>query len=305
MRIRLLIGLLLLLARRSPTFGQTTIPSLSAILLTEILFDPYSGGKDFIELYNNGTDSIQLQGITLYNSYKSGYSTGQRTISIYYMLPPGACVAISPDTLDLRRHYPVTAAARLLQHTLPSLDADYGNLRILRKDTLFDALDYDASMHHPLLHDSRGYSLERRSLQLPTQLPENWHTCAKIASPGAYSTTPGWAAPGAVAQPPTFELPSPHFFPLGNDTPQELCIRYSSVTSGVLVNIRIFDAAGRQIRTLAAKSLLDSSGAFYWDGRDADGTQAATGIYLVWIESIHPSRLLGFQVLPCALIEKP
>jgi len=280
-------------------------PATPPILqLSEILFDPYTGGKDFVELYNPGADAIQLLGISLYNRFKSGYSTARRTISKPYLLEPGACVAISPDTLDLRRRYPIGPEARLFQHSLPSLDSDRGNITLLREDTLLDALDYDAAMHHPLLRNPGGYSLERQSVRLPTSDSGNWATCPAGARPGTYHPLPGWSAPGALVQPPHFELANVRFSPEGGYLPQELCVLYSAAVPGILVNMRIFDAAGRQVCPLQANALLDSSGTFCWDGREAGGKAAPPGIYFVWIESKHPFRLLGFRVLPFVLVEK-
>ncbi len=54
----------------------------------------------------------------------------------------------------------------------------------------------------------------------------------------------------------------------------------NSTNSPVDVEIKIFTIAGRLIRNLEAKNLIDNFVKVDWDGRDADGNQLANGTYL-------------------------
>ena len=47
------------------------------------------------------------------------------------------------------------------------------------------------------------------------------------------------------------------------------------------VSLRIYDAAGRRVRTLVDERLARSAHARVWDGRDERGAPAASGIYFV------------------------
>jgi flagellar hook assembly protein FlgD len=57
------------------------------------------------------------------------------------------------------------------------------------------------------------------------------------------------------------------------------------------VSVRIFDAAGRLVRTLAHRARW-SAGAheMAWDGRDEQGRPAAAGTYLARLESTQGAR---------------
>jgi hypothetical protein len=58
------------------------------------------------------------------------------------------------------------------------------------------------------------------------------------------------------------------------------------------VRLRIFDLAGREMRTLVDGPLAAGSHAVRWDGRDATGRQAAAGVYLHAVEA-GGARLAG------------
>jgi flagellar hook assembly protein FlgD len=60
------------------------------------------------------------------------------------------------------------------------------------------------------------------------------------------------------------------------------------------VSVRIFDARGRAIRTLATCAPSTGDGEFVWDGRDGERTKARIGIYIVYVEATDAGRLSSF-----------
>jgi len=61
-------------------------------------------------------------------------------------------------------------------------------------------------------------------------------------------------------------------------------IRFTLAQSG-RVNLRVFDAAGRLVRTLVDGDLPADTHAVHWDGRADDGGRAAAGVYLYRLET--------------------
>ena len=82
----------------SKEFVFATKPSKGDIILTEVLTDPYTGGADFVEIYNNSTKFITLDGLIIRNTQNNQ----SRNVSTSMVLQPMQYVAISQDTAFLK-----------------------------------------------------------------------------------------------------------------------------------------------------------------------------------------------------------
>ncbi len=60
----------------------------------------------------------------------------------------------------------------------------------------------------------------------------------------------------------------------------QVTIQLTTVGTGP-VDVRIYDLRGRLVRRLAAEQMPAGAHALHWDGRDANGNETASGIYLV------------------------
>jgi flagellar hook assembly protein FlgD len=77
----------------------------------------------------------------------------------------------------------------------------------------------------------------------------------------------------------------PEVFTPDNDGEKDFTqIIYQFSEAGYSATIRIYDAKGREIKTLVRSELLGSTGQFQWDGTDDDLNKARTGIYIAHIE---------------------
>jgi flagellar hook assembly protein FlgD len=63
------------------------------------------------------------------------------------------------------------------------------------------------------------------------------------------------------------------------------------------VTITIFDAAGRQVRDLAAGTHAPGAHALRWDGRDGDGRPSPAGLYFVRLRGAGEDRSARVIVL--------
>lgn len=68
--------------------------------------------------------------------------------------------------------------------------------------------------------------------------------------------------------------------PLVNPSVRTASIRWQTARDG-RVQLRLFDAAGRWVRTLVDEIRPAGAGAAYWDGRSADGRDVAGGLYFL------------------------
>jgi hypothetical protein len=77
----------------------------------------------------------------------------------------------------------------------------------------------------------------------------------------------------------SFELREPH----PNPSPGETAVEFTLARSGH-VSLAVYDAAGRGVRRLAEGEFSPGSHGLRWDGRDADGHPAPTGLYFLRLE---------------------
>ena len=61
-------------------------------------------------------------------------------------------------------------------------------------------------------------------------------------------------------------------------------LRFDLPKSG-LVNLRIFDVLGRQVRTLVDRRLRAGSHEVKWDGKDSNGSDATAGLYFACLKT--------------------
>ena len=63
------------------------------------------------------------------------------------------------------------------------------------------------------------------------------------------------------------------------------------------VRLRLFDVAGRHVRTLVEARVAAGAGGRGWDGRDGSGRPVASGIYLVRLRAADGSSAVRRVVL--------
>ena len=269
--------------------GLTSLPIKGDLILNEILFNPYTGGVDFIEFYNPSDKILNIQGIRLRNEFISS-GTISTIIEADYVLLPDSYVALTPSIAVLSSQYPIADPTTLVENSLPSLGNKEGNITVLGAIlSILDSLHYNEDWHNQLLSDRNGVSLERLRADSPTQDEGNWHSAASTA---------GHATPGAVNSQDRkgIAIPEDHFFNLPENTfsPDQdgfqdvLELQYNTDKAGYVGQFYIFDAQGRLIFEHARLELLAGKGSFLWDGNNNDGEKARIGIYVILAEIFTP-----------------
>ena len=274
------------------------------LIVNEILFNPQSGGSDFVEIYNKSQKLINLKGLLLINRQKT---TGgiQSLVGSNYLLAPGRYVAIAESTTDIRQRYIIKDSTALLKNTLPTLEADQGNITLQYNGVSLDSFNYSNKLHSPLLDQERGVSLERLNFDLPTNAAGNWHSAAISAG----SATPGYTnsqifrptEPDAEA---VFRIEESKFSPDGDGFQDILLLPYQTNAPGYLANISIFDINGRPVKRLARNESLSAEGILKWDGTTDELLKARIGVYVVWVELFEPQGNKSQQKLTCVLAGK-
>ncbi|MEM9929718.1 MAG: lamin tail domain-containing protein, partial [Bacteroidota bacterium] len=264
-------------------------PAAGEVVINEVLFNPATGGSDFLELYNCSDKAFQIRDWVLLNNTSTS-SSGRRTVGISRLFLPGEYLTFTPEPDDIRAAFLDINETLLLDQTLPTMGDDEGNITVVSADGVtLDVFDYNEDFHNSLLSPNDGVSLERLRQKTPTQDPANWYSAASSENFGT-PTRPNSQARAGLAPDPeqTFSLVRETFSPNGDSFEDFLELQYTTDRTGFLARVRIFDAQGRPVRVLRRTELLAGTGTIVWDGADDEGQRAKAGLYVLFVELVNP-----------------
>ena len=256
------------------------------VLINEILFNPYSGGYDFVELYNNSNKILDLRDLRIasadnVDSVMSINSITQESFLFF----PGDYVALTENAVDILSRYYTPIPSHVFEiGNLPSFNDDQGTVVLLLNDgTRADELHYNANWHFALLDDVNGISLERIHFNQATQDSLNWHSAAASVGYATPAYKNSQASDSAnIENEITLD---PEVFSPNNDGYHDvLNIYYQFDVPGYEANVQIYDAEGRLIRNLVKNELLGDAGVFVWDGINDNQEKARIGIYIIYVQ---------------------
>lgn len=261
------------------------------ILISEILFNPVAGGNDYVEIYNNSQKEISTNRLSLASRDSKMQLTQVYPLSkSKRMFLPGKYLSLTKDTNGVFPLFEIKCRECFLQmEKFPSYNNNFDYVVLLDENMqVIDELFYSEKMHHLLLAEEKGISLERISFAENTNDIKNWHSASTTSGYG----TPGYensqveikntASPKITFSPESF---SPNF----DGYNDEYQINYEFEKPGYVANISIFDAAGRFVMKLANNEILGTSGTIIWNGEDETGKQLNLGVYIVLVEIFNTS----------------
>lgn len=278
----------------NPT-GQFLLPAEADsgdIVINEVLFDQYTGGSDWVELYNKSNKIIDLKGWKIAR-FNNGVISDHKLISSNYLLYPDDYVVIGADSNFVINNYPATTLGKFYQLTLPTLSNDTGSVIVMFEkfvfidtiDVIMNQLIYSSKWHFKLLDSKDGRSLERMDPNLPTQASNNWHTAAEaigFATPGGKNSQYYPALYNGEVS-----LSSETISPDNDGFEDVLQINYQMNTPGMLATIQVYDDRGRIVKTISQNELLGLTGTIVWDGIREDGQKATIGTYVLLMEAFN------------------
>lgn len=268
------------------------------LIINEVLFNPSTGGSDFVELVNVSNKVLTLKNLLIENA--SG--TTQEITDDPVLVFPGQYVVLTPDPDQLISEYPLGRRENFLRvESLPSFPNTSGSVILTDvESTEFDRFDYMEDYHFPLLATFKGVSLERLSFTRPTNDPDNWSSAAEnvgFATPGYLNSQ---YLPEQMASS-EFELQKEVFSPDNDGFDDVLYINYRFSQAGWVTTIRIFDRHGRLVRRLKNNAYLGTGGTISWDGTTDDRTKARIGPHIILIEAYRPQGGVETFKIPCVV----
>jgi hypothetical protein len=264
------------------TFILPELPEIGDVIINEILFNPYTGGSDWVELYNRSDKVINLKNWQFANM-SVGSISNIKTINDNFLISPGTYAVVGKDSTHTKQNYPYAVSGRFVFCELPSYNNDSGSVILLYNSQPFDKVAYSARWHFRLLDNVKGVSLERIDQNGPSNNGNNWHSAAQAIGFG----TPG--GPNSQYFPALesgdFGFTSNVFSPDNDGYEDILQINYQMLEPGMLGTITFFDDRGRQIAVLFKNELLGIEGTYKWDGFTDNGTKVSIGTYVAVFEA--------------------
>lgn len=271
----------------SKSFFVPVQPDPNEVKLNEILFNPYPGGSDFLELKNTGSQYVLLDEICLL--HHSSTDTSLVCPDQNWVIPPRSPLAITRDTAELQSHY---TCGRLVEFDLPSFPDTGGNIQVLLRKNgqliKIDSFRYDEKLHHAALASREGVSLERL---------RNTQSRKDIRSWQSASSQVGYATPGLINSQlwpdeddanQVINLSEDHFSPNQDGYLDFVVIRLNLPKPGFHARLQVFDHSGMLVATLLQDRTIAAEENLTWQGGSNDGGLTLPGMYIIQGQFAHP-----------------
>lgn len=282
-------------------FGLPEKPDSFDLSLNELLFNPASGGCDYVEFVNRSNRCIDLSQVWITNRLESGaLNEGVRLTDKPIPCMPGSYWLLfeSSDSVWVVNRYP-KALNELNLASFPSMPDASGTIVLITTSAeIIDEVSYAESMHFPLISQREGVSLEKINPDLSSADFKSWSSASSASGYG----TPGYQNSQYVAlnmnSDDGFSLENKWLTPNNDGQNDFITINYE-VSESSVANLVIYDINGRVVKVLAKNQLLGSKGCFFWNGTSDRGNLLPFGRYILQTECFNTSgkRILRRFVL--------
>ncbi|MFN5620687.1 MAG: lamin tail domain-containing protein, partial [Flavobacteriales bacterium] len=282
-------------------FAAPRTPVAGDLIVNEILYDPFEGGTDFIEIYNAASYPVSLDSCAISDATSGEMNSPDLITERDLILLPGEFLILTKDGRRLAEFYPSTKSNRIFK--VPGM-SDFSSedvvFLLLPDGTVSDEVAYNPDFHFSLLNSTDGVSLERLDYMRASDDQTNWHSASQSA---------GFATPGDVnsqvitnSSVVTELTVTPEIFSPDNDGYNDV-ITFSVALDepGFVGNLYLYDSEGRLVRHLMQNTLLGDTGIVSWDGLRDDRSKAPVGVYVIYFEAFNTFGALVTAKNSCVL----
>jgi len=250
------------------------------VAINELLFNPNSGGVDFVELYNRSDKVIDLQKLFIANTNSDNSVNEMYPIAPNgFVLFPKEYCAISSDSAILKTQYFSPNTKNFISCTMPSYPDNLGTALIIDAyGKRYDQFSYDDKMHFPLLANVTGVSLERIDFNRPASDRTNWTSASSSVNATPAYRNSQYAIGNANGE--HFKAEPEAFSPDGDGYKDEVNFSFSFEESGFTGNLNIINSQGMIVKHLIRNETLGTSGTYSWNGFTDKNEKAPVGIYI-------------------------
>ena len=275
--------------------GEVVVPITAKpgdIIINEILYEPRTGGKRFVEIYNKTNQWIDISKWKIGRANEEDVVYQSVEIPNFSVIKPFGYVAFTQDTMNVKSEYnpPPYAVFIQLNKSIPSFDNDSDKVVLMNSAEIrMDEVKYNKNWHYNDLVTRKGVSLERLSPEKPSQNESNWFSASSVVNFG----TPGYKNSQSYRpeiKDKTFYVDPKVFSPDFDGFEDVLALHYAFSNNDNNLRITIFDSEGRIVKILKNNILVGNEpGYFLWDGTDDSGRTVQIGTYIAVLEVVNIS----------------
>lgn len=267
----------------------------NSVIINEIMYQPFSGQAEWVELFNQGVSEVELR------NWK--FSDTRDTVQVtdaHYLLSGGDYVVISNDSSILYQ-FNVPNSKLLVIRTLPTLNNDGDKITIFSASgRMMERVNYS----HVWMgrETGNGISLERIRPDVSSDLADNWSACVDISG-GTPAHQNSIYVEGPTDQTDFSVHPNP-FSPDEDGFEDYSIIDFKLPFATGFMTVDIYDITGRRIRRLADYVPVGQKGSFIWNGKDSQERMARMGIYIILCRIFDPKRDLYRELKKTVVLVK-
>lgn len=280
-------------------FGIPEMPQTGDVVVSEILFEPFSNQEEFVELWNASGHMVQLSDLRLARldpitldilSFDPEFENE--------LLPPGKGLVLGRFEPSGQAATSCSDPSRWRAYPLHSLSNEGGALGLFNAEqTVLDRAVYHPDFHFFRLEDPSGFSLNRA---LPN--PQAIDASAWTSSPSRCAgQSPGvWNPEPIVA--PGVQVVNPQFSPNGDGYKDELRVSVDLPRGNYALEWTVFSIGGQAVAHIPNPVLSDGYSLLEWNGALASGSTAPPGLYQLQIRAQSGPNKDRIWWFPIALI---
>ena len=270
------------LDNRSVMLGSGYEAAENEIAINEILFNPPTGGNEYVELYNRSDKAFDLRFLSITSRKPSDLSLNKlyELAASPLLLPPKEYLVVTKSkdlVCSFFNCHPESSYAEL--SIMPSLANTSGVVVLInnRTNEIIDEFAYNEKMHDAGISNKKGVALERIDFNRPANDAANWHSAAATSGFG----TPGYQNSQSGAYTGTEEGITIALPDISSDN---YTIRYKFDSPGYRCNAYLYDMTGKKVTIIASNELLGVEGNILWNGKKSSGQTLSSGVYLIYME---------------------
>ncbi|MDR2811440.1 MAG: lamin tail domain-containing protein [Tannerellaceae bacterium] len=249
------------------------------VIFNELLPNPFSGGSEYVELYNRSGRTLSLQSLSLTALKSNGAFGASYPLSNVFPMNTEGYALLTKDKEAVASFYLLSSPESVYELKIPIINNTSSTLVLFRTrdSVVIDQITYSSQWYETFVNNTKGVALERINPDAPTQDADNWTSAAATAGYG----TPGYR--------------NSQFMNEGSNTPTNISIptlmedglyhiSYQLENPGYRCRLYIYNMAGSLVAEVANHELPGISGEFLWDGKTSAGNRLKAGIYIIFVE---------------------
>ncbi len=255
---------------------------VKSVTINEFLYEPLDGNAEFIELFNNSADKINLADWSVRDGSET-FKTNPLLINRLEIEPQGYAVIAWDSAIFYSYPELVCQPGVFVKKCKLNLNSRGDDIVLADPNgNVHDSLSYLPSWHSSNSDSTKGISLEKFCPELISSSKNSWSSCIdpEHATPGRKNSI------SRNIDSVTFLKTEPNpFSPFSKGLDRNTLITFSLPCAEAFVTIKVFDTNGRQLAVLANSLPVSSKGSVIWDGKNAQGYNLEVGPYILTLEA--------------------